>query len=94
MTGHYKDVDERYAYQIPLEEEGYKRYEAFTYNECPKDFEFPPTNDGWAMRRAIKKWIGEHPNIFCDKDYKIARANGYWRDLHGNYVYEVWIKDK
>ena len=92
MVGPYKDVGERYAYQIPLEWEGFKLYATFTDNNCPKDFEFPPKDDGWAMRRAIKKWIEGHPAIFGDKDWKIVRANGYWRDLYGDYVYEIWIK--
>lgn len=94
MGGHYKDVGEIYAYQIPLESEGYRKYDAFTYNEYPKDFVFPDSDNGWVMRRAIKNWIEEHPNIFKGYYWKIVRANGYWRDLHGDYVYEVWVKDK
>ncbi len=93
MGGKYKDVGEKYAYQIPLEYDGLKLYSPFTYDNYPGDFEFPPTNNGWIMRKAIKKWALEHPAILGGCEYRIVRANGYWRDLHGNYVYELWIKE-
>lgn len=93
MTGHYKDVGEKYAYQIPLESEGYRRYNDFTDDGCPKDFVFPSSNNGWVMRRAIKSWIEGHPDIFKNYCWKIVRANGYWRDLHGSFVYEIWVRE-
>lgn len=95
MSGHYKDVGERYAYQIPLEQDGFVQHFAFTYNGLyPKDFEFPKPETGWNMRRAIKEWIERHPEFSEKFEWKIVRANGYWRDLHGDFVYEVWVKER
>lgn len=90
----YKDVGEVYTYQIQLLNEGYNLYCPFLYSDYPKDFLFPHPYNGWSMRNAIKKWINENSKFFENFDWQIVRANGYWRDLHGDYVYEVWIRKK
>lgn len=92
MTGHYKGVGESYAYQLPLETDGFHLWAAFAHNLYPKGYEFPKSNSGWDMRRSIKAWIVANPEIFHGMEYRITRANGYWRDLHGKYVYEIWVK--
>jgi len=93
MAGHYKEVGEIYAYQRPLVTDGFELYLIFNYQDAPNDFIFPPDeNSGWAMRRAVKEYIAKDPEFGNQYEYRIARANGYWRDLHGDWVYELWVK--
>lgn len=87
----YKDGNEYYAYEIPLHEGNYYRRSSFTCESAPGDFIFPEYRDGWSMRKAIKEWA-EKQEWLRVRNYKIVRANGYWRDLHGDFVYELWVK--
>lgn len=103
MTGKYKEAPDRYAYQIALEETGYRLGDVFYGGGGPQgstigpyDFDknYPPEDEtAWAYRRAIKEFIKGHPEIYGKYDYKIVKAVGYWRDLYP-FVYEIWVKPK
>lgn len=59
-----------------------------SYKYVPKIVKDAPDNDGWAKRRAIKAWAKEQGFT----DVIAFRATDYLRDLHGNFVYEAWVK--
>jgi len=86
----YKEFSCDYKYQKDLKKEGFKLEQAFTLSDLPKNFECPESLHGWEMRRAIIKWAKKEGY----KYFKVVRANGYWRDLHGDYVYELWTGSK
>jgi len=66
---------------------GYRLEFACTYNGgCPKDLDV--TTNGWEMRRRIKDWALNNDY----KDIKIFRNTGYLHDLHGEAVYELYVK--
>jgi hypothetical protein len=46
-----------------------------------------PERDGWAIRRAIKKWAKAEGYT----DVIPFRATDYLPDLHGSFVYEAWV---
>ena len=87
----YKDVGEKYAYQIELEAERYVLEQAFTFSDIKYVESIMgepyPEEEGWPERRWIKRFAEK----IGYKRFKIARAKGYCRDLHGDYVYELWV---
>ncbi len=92
MMGRYKDAGEVYAYELPLMEAGFGFVRNFITGGYPEDFPEMPLTGAWAWRRAIKKWMAMHPAMWVGKECRIVRAIGYWRDLHGDFVYEIWAK--
>jgi len=102
MTGHYKDVGERYAYQRELESKGFERMEYLTFGcGSPSEKELnpevfynnyqPEKSDAMEWRKAIKRFIQKEIKELEGKKYRIVKAVGYWRDLW-LFVYEVWVK--
>ena len=76
-----------------LRVQGYYLYVALTYTEWPwgdgldELLPDPLTLSGWEIRRRLKRWANERGH-----DIKIRRATEYHEDLHGNRVYEIWMR--
>ena len=92
MMGRTKDAGELYAYEVPLIAAGFECVRMFLYWNLPEDFDASLGIDGWAWRRAVRKWIIAHPAEWIGKEYRVIRGTGYHRDLHGDAVYEIWAK--
>ena len=73
-----------------LWKEGYELLFCCTHihPRSPDDFECLASWNGWDYRRAIKAWVKKHGIV----DFKILRNTTYVPDLHGPFVYELWVR--
>lgn len=72
-----------------LRRRGYALSFACTYGERqPAELGYTGRETGWEMRRKLKAYC-KHAGI---TDYEIIRNGGYHADLHGNAVYELWVR--
>jgi hypothetical protein len=59
-----------------------------SYGHIPGDLGYTGRENGWELRRKIKAWCAAHGIA----DYEILRNTSYLKDLHGAFVYELWVK--
>lgn len=78
------------AIQNSLVKEGYQYQFACDYSSsCPSDLSYTGHENGWETRRKIKAWCKSKGIT----DYRILRNGGYVSDLHGDAVYELYVRD-
>lgn len=72
---------------------GYLREIAYAFHffeDLPRDFKVDKPETGWNIRRAMKEW--------CEKreitDYIIYKNRSYVKDIHGPYIYELYVKQQ
>ncbi len=90
-----KQYQEDHKYERELRLKGYELILVFSDNPHTSDKGFekyrPNSFKGWDWRRAIELFLKNHPLFVENKNFKIIKGVGYWRDLH-NIVYEVWTR--
>ncbi len=95
--GDYKTDGSYHAYEMPLLAVGFTLAHSFADSQAGQGTPdgFPELSEGgWAFRRAIKQWMKDNPAEWQGRECRIVRANGYYRDIHGPFVYEIWAKPK
>ncbi|MCV9963890.1 hypothetical protein OIU34_18600 [Pararhizobium sp. BT-229] len=64
------------------------RFSLATFDRPPEDLGWTGKETGWEIRRKLKDYCLRHGIT----DYEIVRNTSYHKDLHGNCVYELWVR--
>lgn len=58
------------------------------FDKPPEDLGWTGKETGWEIRRKLKNYCARHEVL----DYEIVRNTSYHKDLHGDCVYELWVR--
>jgi hypothetical protein len=58
------------------------------FDKPPVDVGWTGKETGWEIRRKLKAYCGRQGI----EDYEIVRNTSYLKDLHGDCVYELWVR--
>jgi hypothetical protein len=58
------------------------------FDKPPEDLCWIGKETGWEIRRKLKDYCARHEI----RDYEIVRNTSYHKDLHGDCVYELWVR--
>lgn len=83
-------IRQTHSEEYSLLSDGYECVIACTHSyKKPDDFAPDNPDCGWSIRREMKRWAISHDY----SDFVIFRNYGYQADLHGAYVYELYVKE-